>query len=139
MPALAQDWTKEEIAAGLKISEWTRYVQAGQSFVQGFGFFNPDCTLIETSVPTITKKPEHGTATIEMVARFPHFAKDQTQYVKCNEKKVRMPVLTYKAEDGYTGTDTFDVSTNTSNGMIHQYHFTIKTTDGKKQGRADRN
>jgi hypothetical protein len=57
---------------------------------------------------TITKEPEHGTATIDVSEHFPNFSKDNVR-AKCNDKKVRGPVLLYKAATGYVGTDTLEV------------------------------
>jgi hypothetical protein len=57
---------------------------------------------------TITKEPEPGTATIDVSEHFPNFSKDNVR-AKCNDKKVRGPVLLYKAATGYVGTDTLDM------------------------------
>lgn len=135
-PALAADdtntWSQQEIAAGLKVTDFTRYVRSGQSFAQNFGFYLPDCSLMEDSIPTVIKQPDHGTITIDMQSRFANFPKEAVHYAKCNEKKIRTPVLTYKAEAGYSGTDTFEVTANHSNGLMRQWNFTIKVTNGKK-------
>jgi hypothetical protein len=48
LPAFAQEWTKEEKAAGLKTTEFTRHIPAGkQRTLDNFGYLNPDCTPIE--------------------------------------------------------------------------------------------
>jgi hypothetical protein len=91
--ALAADpneWSQEEREAGVKVQEFTRFIKPGHSLSWGVGFFHPDCTLIEDSTPTISKQPNHGTATIEMQMRFPYFPKDSSN-AKCNDKKIRMP------------------------------------------------
>jgi hypothetical protein len=133
--ALAADpneWSQEEREAGVKVQEFTRFIKPGHSLSWGVGFFHPDCTLIEDSTPTISKQPNHGTATIEMQMRFPYFPKDSSN-AKCNDKKIRMPVLTYKPEEGYTGTDTFQLTAIPSNGMMRQWNYTIRITNGREE------
>lgn len=136
-PAIAADptneWSPQEIQDGIKVTEFTRYVRPGGSFQQIFGFFLADCSLTEDSVPTVIKQPEHGAITIDMQLRFANFPKDSSAlYLKCNEKKLRMPVLTYKAESNYNGTDTFEVTATHINGLLRQWNFTIKIGDAKK-------
>src|SRR5215831_14716489 len=135
--AFAQEWTKEERAA--KTTEFTRHVPAGkQRILDNFGYLNPDCTPIEDTDTVITNEPEHGSAVIETIERFPAYAKDNVRS-KCNEKRMRMPVLTYKAAVGYAGTDTFEVLSISSNGVANLYRYTIKIVDveSKKKGLAD--
>lgn len=127
--AFAQEWTKDEITAGQKTIEQTRHVPAGKKFILGsMAYLNPDCTLAENSDVTITKEPEHGNASIETTEHYTSFAKENIR-AKCNEKKMRMPVLTYKAAVGYAGTDIFEVTAIAPNGMVNLYRFTIKITD----------
>jgi hypothetical protein len=85
-----------------------------------------------------TSSSSHGSAVIETIDRFPAYAKDNVRS-KCNENKMRMPVLTYKAAVGYAGTDTFEVLSISSNGVAILYRYTIKIVDvdSKKKGRAD--
>jgi hypothetical protein len=137
--AFAQEWTNEEKAAGLKTTEFTRHIPAGkQRTLDNFGYLNPDCTLVEDTDTVISKEPEHGSAVIETIERFPAYAKDNVRF-KCNEKRMRMPVLTYKAAVGYAGNDTFEVLSISSNGVASLYRYTIKIVDvdSKKKGRAD--
>ncbi|HET7020316.1 MAG TPA: hypothetical protein VFI58_06345 [Xanthobacteraceae bacterium] len=139
LPALAQEWTNEEKAAGLKTTEYTRHIPAGkQRTLDNFGYLNPDCTLVEDTDTVISKEPEHGSAVIAVIERFPAYAKDNIRS-KCNEKKMRMPVLTYKAAVGYAGTDAFEVLSVSSNGVANLFRYTIKIVDvdSKKKGRAD--
>jgi hypothetical protein len=139
LPAFAQEWTNEEWTAGVKTTEFTRHVPAGkQRILDPLAVLNPDCTLVEDTDSVITKEPQHGSAVIEMIERFPTYAKDNIRS-KCNEKKIRMPVVIYKAAIGYTGTDTFEVLSIFSNGVTSLYRYTIKIldVDSKKKGRAD--
>jgi hypothetical protein len=133
--ALAADpneWSQEEREAGVKVQEFTRFIKPGHNLSFPVGFFSPDCALIEDSTPTISKQPNHGTATIETQTRFPYFPKDSAN-AKCNDKKIRMPVLTYKPEEGYTGTDTFQLTMIPSNGMMRQWNYTIRITNGREE------
>jgi hypothetical protein len=141
LPAFAQEWTtwtKEERTAGLKTFEFTRHVPAGkQRILDGFVFLNPDCTLGEGAETIITKPPEYGSAVIETRESFPTFAKDNMRS-KCNEKKMRMPMLIYKAAAGHAETDMFEVTTIGPNGMATLMRYTIKIVDtaSKKKERA---
>jgi hypothetical protein len=139
LPAYAEDWTKEEIAAGQKTYEMTRHVPAGkQRALDTFGYLNPDCTLVENTDTVLTKDAEHGSAVIEMVERYPSYLKDNVRS-KCNDKKVKMPMVTYKAAVGYVGADTFEITSISANGLAVLYRYTIKITDinSKNKGRTD--
>jgi hypothetical protein len=75
VPALAaDDWTQDELDNGVKVRELIRYVKSGQSISMAVGFWNADCVLDPTSVPTITSQPDHGTATVEMQMHYPNFS-----------------------------------------------------------------
>jgi hypothetical protein len=126
------EWSQEELADGVKVLEFTRYIKPGHTLSWGVGYFNPDCSLIEGSTPTISKQPTHGTATIETQTRFPYFPKDSANK-GCNDKKIRMPVLTYKPEEGYTGIDTFQLTAILSNGLMRQWNYTIRITNGREE------
>jgi hypothetical protein len=105
--AYAQDWTKEEQTAGLKTIEFTRHISAGKKGILGsLVYLHPDCSVAEGTENTITKEPEHGTAVVETMEHFTSFAKDNVR-AKCNEKRMKMPVITYKAAVGYAGTELF--------------------------------
>src|SRR5262245_19737254 len=107
--AFAQDWSKEEIAAGVKLQEYTRFVHAGkQKTLDSLYYMDLDCKLVEDSEPVITKEPEHGNATIEIIEKNPAYAKENPRS-KCNEKKFPIPHIVYKAWVGYSGTDSFEV------------------------------
>jgi hypothetical protein len=137
--AFAQEWTKEEQSTGQRTTEYTRHVPAGKQRTLGnFGYLNVDCSLVEDTDTVITKEPEHGTAVIETIEHFPSYAKDNVRS-RCNEKKIRMPALIYKAAVGYAGTDTLEVLSISSNGLANLFRYTIKIVDvdSKKKGRAD--
>jgi hypothetical protein len=139
LPAFAEDWSKEEAAAGMKRIEMTRHVPAGkQRTLSSILFLNPDCTVIEDWEAVVTKEPNHGTVAIEAAERFPTYAKENVRS-KCNEKKMRMQVINYRAAVGYAGTDTFEVQLLHPNGLAEQHIYTIKVIDvgTKNKGRAD--
>jgi len=137
-----QPWTPEEIAAGTRIIEQTRFARAGKLIrLQPLGTFDTDCSLLTVdNGDVITKEPEHGTAYIEMgEPRFPSFNKDTPQGKNCNDKKMKFPTLLYKAAVGYSGTDSVWLTSMTLNGMVQEVRYTIKVTDPdpKGKGRAD--
>jgi hypothetical protein len=92
-PAAAQEEpTKEELRAGLRRVEQTRYVRGGKQLNLGsLTAINPNCTVLESD-NTITKEPEHGTATIDVSEHFPNFSKGNIR-AKCNDKKLRCPLV----------------------------------------------
>src|SRR5215469_1319804 len=133
-PSAAQQWTQEELAAGIKQFEFERYVPPGRSMtLDWIVYLNPDCSAAEGGEITITKEPEHGTASIESVNRFPSYAKDNVRS-KCSEKKVPGLAIVYKAGIGYVGTDTFEISDLQSNGMVRQVKYTIHIKESRKGG-----
>src|SRR5215831_16903129 len=134
----AQEWTKDEITVGTRKVEYTRHIPAGkQRTLENVTFLNPDCTVNEDAEVTITKEPQHGSATINSAEVFPHYAKDNVRS-KCNEKKVRGKVLNYKPAVGYAGDDVFEVMVLLPNGMTTEYVYTIKVVDASKnKGRAE--
>ena len=136
--ASAQEWSKDEITAGTRKVEYTRHTPAGkQRTLENVTFLNPDCTVNEDAEVTITKEPQHGSATINPAEVFPHYAKDNVRS-KCNGKKVKGHVLNYKAAVGYVGNDVFEVTLLHPNGMATQYVYNIKVIDSaKNKGRSE--
>jgi hypothetical protein len=139
-PALAQDlmtWTREERTAGLKTLEFTRHAPAGKQLtLDNLVYLNPDCTFVEGAETTITKPPEHGTAVIETREGYVHYAKDNPRS-KCNEKKMRVPMLIYKAAAGHAETDALEVTLIHSNGMATVVRYTIKVVSAAPKKRPD--
>jgi hypothetical protein len=128
LPAFAQEWTQEEQAAGLKIFELTRHVPAGkQRILDYFFFLNPDCTLPEGIDIAITKPPEYGSAVLETKESFPTYVKDNVRS-KCNEKKMRVPAVIYKAPRN-AGTDMFEARAIDMLGYVWLRRYTIKMVD----------
>jgi hypothetical protein len=123
--AYAQEWTQEERTAGLKITEFTRYVPAGkQRVLDNFAVLNPDCTPANAET-IITKPPAYGTAVLETRLGSPTFSKGNVRS-KCNEMKMQIPMLIYKAGAGHTEPDVSEVTTISSNGMAFVVRYTIK-------------
>jgi hypothetical protein len=71
-PAAAQEEpTKEELRAGLRRVEQTRYVRGGKQLNLGsLTAINPNCTVLESD-NTITKEPEHGSTSNVSVPTYP--------------------------------------------------------------------
>ena len=134
----AQEWTRDELTAGVRKVEYTRQVPAGkQRTLENATVLNPDCTVVEDAEVTITKEPEHGSATIDSAEGFPTYPKDNVRS-KCNGKKVKGHVLNYKAAVGYVGNDVFEVTLLHPNGMATQYVYNIKVIDSaKNKGRSE--
>lgn len=131
LPASAQvPWTQEELKAGTKSMEYTRYVPAGKK-VQLYTLtaLDVDCR-VEDITADIVKEPEHGTALIEDAEHFAFFTKDNPRH-KCNEKKIRGPVLTYRAAPGYAGADNFEVLVIGRQGLASRHVFTINVVGAK--------
>jgi hypothetical protein len=87
--------------------------------------------MIEDQNFLITKPPEHGTAIIESRLGNTAYKKDNPRF-KCNEKKVPMPTVIYKADD-QVGTDTFETMFIHPNGQAWLTRYTIKIVDGKQR------
>jgi hypothetical protein len=117
------EWTPEESKAGIRKIEQTRYVRAGKQFSSSLTFINIAC-VVQDSDHEVTKEPEHGTVTIEVVEHHTNFAKDSPR-AKCNEKKVRGHVISYKANAGYAGTDAFEVMSIGPSGHAFRYVVTV--------------
>ncbi len=107
--AAAQEWSKEELKEGTKVHEFTRFTAPGKRLaLESVAYMGLDCVIGESD-ETITKEPDHGTVAIEIIERNTFYSKDSTYY-KCNDKKHRIPTIIYRAAIGYTGTDTFEVT-----------------------------
>ena len=99
-------------------------------------FFNPQCTL-EDNETFVTKEPEHGVVAIEVIENYANFSADSPR-AKCNEKKVAMPTITYRSVAGYTGADTFEVTSVSPSGFRYVYSYTLSIIDrGPTKKRAD--
>ena len=136
--ASAQEWSKDELTAGTRKLEYTRHIPAGkQRTLENVTFLNPDCSVNEDAEATITKEPQHGSATIDSAEVFTHYAKDNVRS-KCNDKKVKGKVLNYKPAVGYAGDDVFEVMVLLPNGMATESVYSIKVVDSSRnKGRAE--
>jgi hypothetical protein len=128
-------FSKEELAAGIRTAELTRYAPAGKKLqLYTLASLDVDCRVKDTTID-IVKAPEHGTAHVEDIEHFTFFSKDNPRH-KCSEKKIRGPMLTYRAEPGYSGTDNIEVLIINDDGFAHRYIFTIKVVDAKARHTA---
>ena len=135
----AEQWTEEEQTSGVKKMEMVRYAFAGQKMkLQLLVAMNPDCSVVEGWAFEIIKQPEHGTAEIVPTSAFPTFPKENPRY-KCNEHKYDAQMLTYKADVGYKGPDSFTYVEISPSGYAFEktYRFNVRpvpaTTTGPKQ------
>ncbi len=125
-------YSKEELAAGIRTSEFTRYAPAGQKLqLYTLTALDVDCKVKDITTD-IVKTHEHGAALVEDIEHFTYFSKDNARH-KCNEKKIRGPMLTYRAEPGYTGADNLEVLIINNEGFAHRYIFTIKVVAAKSR------
>jgi hypothetical protein len=118
--------TQQEMMEGVKINERTRTAFAGKTLMlDALLYLSFDCSVLETDI-TVSQKPEHGDATVQIVKR-------QTGYVGGYEKCNRVwpvPTITYKAAPGFSGTDTFEVtSVSVSTGFTSIWRYTINVVD----------
>jgi hypothetical protein len=135
--AIAQEWTKEETASGMRKLELTRRVPAGkQRAFEDLTFLNTDCSNIEAIEIVITKEPEHGTATIDTIERYPAYPKDSAR-AKCNDRKVKAYLFNYKSGLDYAGDDQFEVQVLNPNGTATEYVYHVKVIGPSRGGRAD--
>ena len=75
----------------------------------------------------VSQKPEHGVAAIEVVNRTTMYI---GAYAKCNNgKKYPISTITYKANSGYSGMDSFEVTSVSPRGFTNVYRYTIKVID----------
>jgi hypothetical protein len=125
-PAFAQEeWSKDELAAGVKRLEYTRQALPGKKMSFAFLYaVNPDCSIIDGHEAKVTKKPEHGAVEIVPVDRFPMYAKDNPRF-KCNEKKTRGLNVNYKSSDGYKGPDAFEFFDMLPTGATREFIYNI--------------
>jgi hypothetical protein len=114
------------------LGAYARYAPAGQKLqLYTLTALDQDCKVKDTTTD-IVKAPEHGTALVEDIEHFTYFSKDNPRH-KCNEKKIRGPMLTYRAEPGYTGADNLEVLIINNEGFAHRYIFTIKVVAAKSR------
>jgi hypothetical protein len=104
----ASEWTKDEIASGLRKMELTRYAPSGIKQRVSFTFsVNLDCTAIGNVVIRTLDGPQHGTIQFETGEEFANF--NDGKYAKCNDKKIPGILIYYQSNDGYIGPDVFKI------------------------------
>ncbi|MGY8679782.1 hypothetical protein Q2941_18580 [Bradyrhizobium sp. UFLA05-153] len=121
--AHANDWTKEELSAGLKREEWSKYVGSGNKLKLSFVYAaKPDCSSVGTIVVRTLQSPEHGTFDTEVVEDFPTFKQDN-KLAKCNDSKMPGTVMYYKSNDDYVGPDSFKVLVIYPTGLAYEVRY----------------
>src|SRR5215813_3213929 len=135
----AEQWTDDEMTSGVRKIEYVRYAFAGQKMkLQFLTVMDLDCTVVDGWAFEIIKQPEHGVAEISSTTAYPTYPKENPR-AKCNEHKVETNVLTYKANAGYKGPDSFTYVEIAPSGYAFEktYRFNVRaipaTTTGPKQ------
>lgn len=100
-------------------------VPTGQKFkVNAYHSLNPDCSNRGYADIRIQANPSHGKLTANHGAEFPNY--DATSaWARCNGKPAPATVVWYKSDNGYTGSDTFDVLTIYPSGNTQTIRFNV--------------
>ena len=123
--ASAQDWTKEEMAAGVQKLEYTRHVPSGKTQTLWFAaLLNSDCSSEDVVEVKKIQEPAHGSVEIMPTEGHTSYSKDSARY-KCNDRKVHGVNINYKSADRYQGSDEFNVLIMYPNGLARQIGFNI--------------
>jgi hypothetical protein len=134
--ALAAEWTDEETAAGVKKEDFVRYAFAGRTMEVSYLYaLDIDCTLIDGYAYEISQQPEHGVAELKSKTIFPAYEKKNPRS-KCNDQKVDVQVLTYKANAGYKGPDKLTYTLILPSGLAYErtLTFNVRATPANIQG-----
>jgi hypothetical protein len=132
----AEQWTEEEQTSGVKKVEFVRYAFAGKSMqLQYLYAMDIDCSVTDTWIFEITKKPEHGTAEIVSQTFFPMYPKDNPRF-RCNEHKIEGQVLIYKPNAGYKGPDSFTFQEIGPSGLAWEktFRFNVRSAPATVTG-----
>lgn len=113
-PALANNVNKT-MAAG------------GQIRLFGYYLLNPDCSSMGDPVLRVTSQPAHGTVKMAKGSTYPNTAAG-TAYAACSSVKVASVNVDYRAEAGFTGSDTVTIEAIYPNGVdrADTYYITVK-------------
>jgi len=125
-PAVARDWTKEELSAGLQKHEMSRYVPSGVERMLGFVYaLKADCSSQGDIIVKKVREPEHGSIEIipgESASSY----KADSKYAKCNDLKgVPGVLINYKSTDDYVGPDAFKVLVMYPTGLAQEQLFKV--------------
>src|SRR5215471_10870973 len=110
---------------GLQTQTFTRFIASGAK--QRMGFYadlNPDCSAVGDINVRVTKQPEHGTVETTASTDYVHFSKENIRS-KCNQHKVKVMQVHYKAAEKYSGKDEFDLLILYPDGLAREHHFDI--------------
>jgi hypothetical protein len=125
-PAVARDWTKEELSSGLQKHEMSRYVPSGVERMLGFVYaLKLDCSSLGDIVVKKLRDSEHGS--IEIVpGESASSYKADSKYVKCNDKAGVPGVrINYKSADDFVGPDNFKVLIMYPTGLAQETLYKI--------------
>jgi hypothetical protein len=117
--------TKEELDAGIRIKEFTRYIPSGKNRNLYFAHaLKRDCSPADEYDVKVLKQPEHGTVELISGDGPANFPKD-TERFKCNGKKVRGINIVYKSAPGYAGPDNLHMIFLLEYGIVFEVHYKL--------------
>ena len=119
--------SSDVLKSGVQKLDLTRYTLAGKPIdVMIMWDMNPaDCGPMQNpSEHEVTKEPEHGTAEVVTMTGHANFASDAPAS-KCNGKTAKAFRYRYRANDGYQGTDEFQVTEFTGMGIMIERTFHV--------------
>jgi hypothetical protein len=106
--------------------EYERTVPAGETSLLNFSWnINKDCTSRGRPHLSVSRTPEHGTATIADAQRQPHFPPN-SPYAACNAVPVDGVTLSYAPAPGFTGSDALTFEENDSDGSHRVFRVVLK-------------
>ncbi len=112
-------------AAAHNTVDLTRAAVSGQRMRLDFLYsINPDCTSNGFAAVRVNEQPKHGKLTIENGTGFTNFAASNPR-VECNKQSSSGVVVTYEADAGYTGPDSFDFDTIYPTGNVSKRHYAV--------------
>jgi hypothetical protein len=122
---MAQNWTKEELTAGLQKIEYSRFIPSGVKRQLDFAYaVNLDCVPTGSIEFRKVHEPEHGTVEFSTAEGFSSY-KEDSKYAKCNDKKVLGGYVYYKSEDGYVGPDSFAIIAMYPTGLAREVRYKL--------------
>jgi uncharacterized protein DUF3857/transglutaminase superfamily protein len=105
--------------------EINRAAVSGQRMRLDFLYsINPDCTSNGFATVRVNEQPRHGRLTFENGTGFTTFLPSNPR-VECNKQSSSGVVVTYEADIGYTGPDSFDFDTIFPTGSVSKRHYAV--------------
>jgi hypothetical protein len=106
-------------------AELNRTAVSGQKMRLDFLYsINPDCTSNGFAAVRVNEQPKHGKLNFENGTGFTTFLPSNPR-VECNKQSSSGVVVTYEADAGYTGPDSFDFDTIYPTGSVSKRHYAV--------------